>query len=279
MSNVEINGNLTLFADDTTILWIDKEQQVLQSKIREDVKKIKEWCDANYLTFSISKTNIMSFKCNIDAVALKSDSIKNELITKFLGITIDSKLNFSSHITSLARKLSAGCYAIRVVSKNLNHAMARSLYFSIIESNLRYGIAFWGFASNQLMQMVFVLQKRALRYLCGLNFRDHCREYFIKEGILTLASIFILESTTLIHKKYKSNQNSHRTRYSNELRLPIPRSSLTKKSVIYESKKMYNHLPTSFKSERCIRRFRSVLKKFLQSKAFYTVDEFYGEKF
>lgn len=278
---MDIDGKLTLFADDTTILWIERKPHILQNKIQNDLVKVKQWCDANYLTFNFKKTNILSFKCTIDDVPMQNDTIVTRSSTKFLGITIDSRLSFSDHITAVNKKLSAGCYVIRVISKQLNHSMARSLYFSIIESNIRYGIAFWGFANKQLLQSVFVLQKRALRYLCGLNFRDHCREHFRRERILTLVCVFILETVTLIHKKYinVSNENLHNTRHGNELRLPIPRSTLTKQSIVYESLKLYNHLPMHFKSLNCLKKFRMAVKKLFQSKAYYSVDEFYQETF
>lgn len=198
-----------------------------------------------------------------------------------MGILIDNKLKFRDHIQKLNKKLACGCYALRVVTKELGVKMGRTVYFSLIESHLRYGIAFWGYCNQELMNSILVAQKRALRFLCGAGCREHCRPLFIKQGILTVICIFILETVCLLHKKYKYYQNSaqYNTRQNSNIPLPIPRSALTKKSLIFDSIKIYNHIPMAFRQVSNDRIFKKSVKKLLLSRPYYHVQEFLNESF
>lgn len=192
LTKIEIRGTFTLFADDATILWHDKDHENLKQIIEHDLVKVNEWCGANSLRFNISKTSVLSFKFDCDPLTLDNNFIENSTVTKFLGILIDNKLKFSEHVKTLSKKLAAGCYAVRIVTKELDLSIARSVYFSLIESHLRNGTPFWGFCNQQLLNSLLILQKRAVRYLFGVRLKDHCKPLFIRGKILTIIGIFIL---------------------------------------------------------------------------------------
>lgn len=279
---ININASITLFADDTTILWLGSDKGTLEDTIGQDIRKVKQWCDCNKLTFNISKTSLLSFRCSVANINLKDEPLDNRDCSKFLGLIIDSKLKFEEHINNLRKKLAPACYALRTVRNELGHDIAKGVYFALVESRLRYGIEFWGFTNGQLVNSVFVLQKRAVRLLCGVGPREHCRPLFIREGILTLTCIFILLTVDMVHKKYRGsdiNNGTRTTRFnSNNLSLCIPRSTLTKNSIIYEGKKIYNHLPLEIKCLDKSVLFARKVKQLLLLKAYYSLEEFYGDR-
>lgn len=275
-------GKCTSFADDTTLLWHHKDPQILKEMIDIDLLNIKRWCDANFLCFNVSKTNILNFKCSFENITIANQMINSFDANKFLGIHIDNKLKFSKHISCISSKLASGCFAIRTVRHTLGYNIARSVYFALIESRLRYGVCFWGSSSQFLMNSVFVLQKRALRYLCGLGPQDSCRAHFVSERILTVYSIFILETVCLIQRKYADQIHSEsviNTRSSVTIRLPIPSSALIKNSFVYGGKKLFNALPDYIRSIKPYRLFRNKVKVLLLSKGFYSVNEYLDCRF
>lgn len=201
-------------------------------------------------------------------------------VNKFLGLYIDSKLRFESHVSFLSKKLASNCYAIRVISNNLDVVAARTAYFSLIEAHLRYGICFWGNCPQYLFMALFILQKRAVRYMCKAKMRDSCRPLFLLHHILTLPCLFLLETSCLIFKKFGSKRNVtslHNTRQTYHINLPIPNSTKTKNSIIYNGKKIFNHLPLHIRTINSIGKFRKEVKHYLISKAYYSVDEFFGD--
>ena len=132
-----------------------------------------------------------------------------------------------------------------------------------------------------LLNSLFILQKRAVRYISLAKPKDSCRPLFISQKILTLYSLFLLKTVCLIHKNRNNfgNENPYNTRQSNKLPLPIPTLTLTKKSIIYESLKLYNHLPDDLKKSNSLRAFKMNVHGLLISKAYYSLDEFYNDTF
>jgi len=283
LAELNISGKFTMYADDATILWRGDKSGNIHLTINEDLKKIKLWCDANNLCFNVSKTSVMSFKCNVDVVYLNDIALDCLNENKFLGLYIDNKLKFNLHISNLCAKVSSNTYAIKIVARELDRTTIRNTYFALIESHLRYGICFWGTCSRQLFQSVFVLQKRAIRCMFGVKTRDSCKPLFLREQILTLYSLFILETVCLLHKKFKNDicaTSSYNTRRTFTISLPIPTTSQVRDSFVFTGRQMFNNLPL------CIReitvndkKFKLEVKKLLAARAYYSIEEYLSERF
>lgn len=276
LAALPVLGNFVMFADDATMLWKHKDEKILKQSVQGDLIIVKEWCDANSLVFNVSKTNILTFKCDLNSITLDGRTIDHKTAVRFLGVHIDSRLRFETHIEALNKHLSQGCYIVKSILHELGKHTARVAYYALMESHIRFGIAFWGFSTQASVRSVFVLQKRALRYLCRVGSRESCRPLFVREQILTVPCIFILEVASLIFGKFRDFSREDRYNFRNHtLPLPIPKLQLTKHSVIYEGIKIFNNLPNDIKSITGYRGFRVQLKRYLLDKAFYSLQEFY----
>lgn len=105
---------------------------------------------------------------------------------------------------------------------------------------------------------------------------------FKEKKILTLICLFIVETAYLMHKRcvtLSGTASAYNTRRAIDvtLPLPIPKSALTKHSIIYESRKIYNHLPLSIKSIVSPKYLKKKLKELLVDKAYYTLQEYYDD--
>ena len=264
-----------MFCDDTSISWKDKNVTKLSSIISDDLKLVKQWCDANRLVFNTGKTKVLQFNCDLDNLYLNNITINTSEATKFLGVLVDKQLRFEDHILELGKKLFSGCFAVRMVGQQ----MARIVYFALIESHLRYGIPFWGSSSQYLQNMIFVLQKKAIRFIANVDQRTSCKPFFINLQILTLPCLYILKTASLIFKNKPSSSKSYQparvTRQNNNLPLPIPTRETIRRSIIYGGIKIFNHLPNSIKLASTPIQFRKNLKKFLLPKAYNSLNEFF----
>ena len=179
-------------------------------------------------------------------------------------------------------KLSKNCFAIRTISHELGYQTARLAYFALMESHLRYGIPFWGCSSQESLSSAFVMQKRAVRYMCGAGSRDPCKPLFVKHEILTVICLYLLEISCVIFKNkntFSPNQIILLNTRSDEsnIYLPRPNSQLIKNSIFYNGKKIFNKLPISLKKLVNINTFRKTLRSFLIAKAYYSVQEFFDD--
>ena len=64
--------------------------------------------------------------------------------TKFLGVWLDDKLNWSTHVSVVTKKLQSRQRLLARSKNILNTHCLRILYFAQIQSVLSYGIVVWG---------------------------------------------------------------------------------------------------------------------------------------
>jgi hypothetical protein len=65
-------------------------------------------------------------------------------IIKFLGLTIDTILNWKHHISDLKPRLNKACYAIRSIKPFMSLVVLKSTYYSYARCATSYGLIFWG---------------------------------------------------------------------------------------------------------------------------------------
>ncbi|PSN52050.1 hypothetical protein C0J52_04549, partial [Blattella germanica] len=65
-----------------------------------------------------------------------------------------------------------------------------TVYYGHVHCHLNYGILLWG--GHPVANKLFVLQKRTIRLICGVNPLEHCRPLFTELGILTQPSMYVL---------------------------------------------------------------------------------------
>ena len=102
-----------LFADDTNLFCTVTELKEMIRQVNEEMAKIYAWVNANRLSLSIYKTNFMLFtpknfsRCT-DDITINQIKIQEVKETQFLGVIIDNKLKWSSHIMYISKKIAKG---------------------------------------------------------------------------------------------------------------------------------------------------------------------------
>jgi hypothetical protein len=76
-------------------------------------------------------------------------SIDTRLDNKFLGIIVDSTLQWKAHIDSLLIKLNAACYALRTLKMIVSKHVLVMVYFAYFHSIMSYGKIFLGCFTTQ----------------------------------------------------------------------------------------------------------------------------------
>nr|CAH7764471.1 unnamed protein product [Callosobruchus chinensis] len=251
-----------LFADDTTILSRANSGGV------DSLAQAKKWFNANHLKLNEGKTQKIKFSSNKRAD--KCDPVK------LLGIVLDSSLTWASHVDYLCAKLSSQIFALRQLKSCVDNSTLRTVYYSLIHSNILYGIVLWG--NSSCSNKVFVMQKYAIRILVDAHRRTSCKTIFVSMRILTLASIYIFEllvyiKTNLTDFRSLSHSHEYNTRNGLTLEVPAHRLSKTESSPNYMSIKLYNKLPEKIK-QMDLRNYKNNIKELLLNKAYYSTKEY-----
>ena len=121
-----------LFADDTNLFCTGKNLGDIVNEINVEIDRIYSWVKANKLSLNVEKTNFMLFtpKCFpriMDDLLINGNRISEVNETKFLGVIIDNKLNWSPHIMHISKKIAKGIGIILKARKVFDNVTLFSL--------------------------------------------------------------------------------------------------------------------------------------------------------
>lgn len=273
-----------MFADDVTVLFSsDKRNIDLNHNIERSLGKIIRWLQTLNLKVNLSKTKLIQFRNYKTAPMLLNikeagTSVEEVTSASFLGVRIDTHLNWKSHIDQISKKISSNCYALSILSGSCSETVVVSAYYGNVYPLLTYGVIYWGNSVD--VQKVFTLQKRCLRTVYRMRADVSLRDVFRNKRFLTLTGIYILELCLLIkcqsaYFTLKSSLKSNlRSQYKYNLQLPKVNNSIYKKSTYIMAIRVYNNLPAEIKVLEGIL-FKRRLKNWLIDKVFYSLNEFY----
>ena len=109
-----------LYADDTSIIILDKDSQKFKTKVHTLFYKINNRFQTNLLSLNFDETNFLQFltKNSLELVihvSYENKQIVNIYNIKFLGLSMDSSLSRKNHIDQLIHKLNKSCYVMRSI--------------------------------------------------------------------------------------------------------------------------------------------------------------------
>lgn len=276
---------IVLFADDTSLIFnIDRNKSNFDD-VNKALSEILTWFSFNNLQLNAKKTKCVLFSLpNVKSppiqVVMNNEKLDLVESTVFLGVTIDRKLQWHSHIAALAGKLSSAAYAIRKVRQLTDIDTARTVYFSYFHSIMSYGILMWGLAAD--INAIFILQKRAVRAIYQLSSKTSLRDKFKEIGILTAASQFILNCILFVRRNinlYTKHGDLHgrNTRNRNNLIMPLYRLEKVRGSFMGQGIHIFNKIPSDI-LELPFEEFKNHIKNCLLKKGYYTVNDYLNDK-
>ena len=84
-----------------------------------------------------------------------------------MGVILDENLSWIPHIEYLAKKLKISVGGLSRIRHVVPETLYESLYHTLFESHLIYGISVWGGVSHDKLEKLFVIQKKCIRILFG----------------------------------------------------------------------------------------------------------------
>ena len=263
----------TLFADDTHLNLADKNLLSLERKINMEMDKVKNWLIENKLTLNFSKScyllinknpkQIVSSAFNI---SIDGDKIERCSSTKYLGLYLDEKLSWSTHIQHLSLQLAKITGLLYRLRSYVTDDTLLMLYFSLVYSRIQYGITLWGTSAKSYMREINVRLNNVVRLMTYSKKYSHVSQLYKHLNLLKLNDIYKFEIAKfmyLLHNKklpaVLSSQftkiekiHSHNTRQIHKCVYFIPQStkSITQNLLAFRGTKLWSSLNSSIKNNR-----------------------------
>ena len=161
------NVDLYNYADDNTLVCSGYNYAEVKNNLLSNVKMLIQWFEDNYMKVNASKFQCIVFgkHDNLGTFNINGIEIVPESNVKLLGLHMDSKLNFSTHIAHVCVKASRQLKVLTRLSTSLDIPNKLLLYNSFMECYFNYCSIIWHFCSSADTIKVERLQKRALQFI------------------------------------------------------------------------------------------------------------------
>ena len=97
---------LSNYTDDNSLYNTGKDLELVKSVLVKDFRAVKEWFYENFMILNPNKCHYMCIGKNTESDIFKFENVclENSKEEVILGMTIDNKLTFDSHIKSMCPK-------------------------------------------------------------------------------------------------------------------------------------------------------------------------------
>ena len=142
------------FADDISLLIINKSLKRLNKLLNIDLKNLTNWLNANKISLNVSKTELIIFKpkrkpldFNVK-IKLNGKRVYPTDSMRYLGVKIDSKLNWRSYVNAIATKLNHANAMLYKVRDCVDANILKAIYNALFESHINYALTFSSMSHN-----------------------------------------------------------------------------------------------------------------------------------
>jgi hypothetical protein len=276
------NANPTLFADDLKLFSDQVPVTTSRSPfcvssvlLQEALNKLADWSRLWQLSVNIEKCSVLSIS-NFKSPKKRSYTFCSNIIHQVsscsdLGVLVDDKLSFSSHIISMVKKAYRQSFLISrcFISKNSN--ILKKAFCTYVRPLLEYASQIWSPHCHKDITLIENVQRRFSKTIPNL----HCLAYSTRLARLKLPSLYIrrcqldlctvyrilhhhifLESSLFFTLRPTLNIRGHPF----TLRIPLTRLNSSKFSFQSRIIKPWNSLPLSVVSVNTLHLFKFKLR-------------------
>ena len=257
------NCRLINYADDSKLYLSHQDPLVVQDGINQDLANTIQWFQQNGMIANPEKYQAVvlgntahdfEIKCSEELIP-----ISNEI--KLLGVTLDNKLKFDSHIRSICRKVGGQVNALNRLKNILPCKTKEALYRAFILPHFHYCSQIWHHCGARNTNKLEKVNERALRYVykdkttpydkllkwAGLS--SSLKDRRIQDMLITVNSCFQGRAPASISNLINVRKSKYHLRGTNMLSLPKVNSTKHGlRSFRYFASKNWNAMPDAVRA-------------------------------
>ena len=231
-----------------------------------------------------SKRKIIDFEIKVKIDGKRLTPVN---FIKYLGIFIDSNLEWSFHINALSAKLSRAVGLLSKIRHYVSKETLRNIYFAIFSSLLHYSSIIWGQTSSRHIKRIETIQNKALKIINSVPFNAQTNQQYKNSGILKFSDQIKLSNFLLVHETINrnipfallnsftpvGNTHHHQTRGVTNQKVILPRIKKVtygENSISYQAAKFWNNMVTKYPNKELHLKSKQFCKKFITNKLIET---------
>ncbi len=141
----ELQTRTYLFADDTKVYNVIRGEED-QTKLQQDLNKLEEWSDRWLLRFHPDKCKHMHVGKQTETIhkySLNNKELETIEEEKDIGVTVDNKLTFESHLNLKVNKATRIFVMLRRTFKYIDTKALTNIYKTLVRTHLDYASSAW----------------------------------------------------------------------------------------------------------------------------------------
>jgi hypothetical protein len=276
-SYIQKKSSVRLFADDC-VLYRNIENEQDSRHLQEDLDALQKWESDWLMEFHPEKCQVLHIT-NKRQPIVSSYTIHGHILEsvdqgKYLGVNIQRKLNWSSHINNITRKANN---TRAFLQRNIHQCPRKTkelCYTTLVRPQLENASIVWDPSSATNCHKIEMVQRRAARFVTGDYFRRssvttmlenlkwhtlHTRRkmnkaimmYKILHGLVAVPSDHLQTSTSVIRGHNK------------RLVVPHTRTQILQSSFFPDTIRIWNNLPRDVINSDSLDSFRTAILKTL----------------
>ena len=275
-----------IYADDTALLATGEDTLEVQSKLQNDLDMLSVWFAKNKLSVNCSKSNSMLFTSNRSqykndtlCLNIRNDAIEQSNEVKYLGLYVDLRLSFDSHVAKICDKLKVRTKRLWWIRSFISKDLAFTLYQSLIEPHLLYCNFILEGTSMINKQKLQVQQNNALRAVKCIKKRSSGTEIRQELGVDSVSTQMQKACCKFVYKGYYNlgppslnnmfelHTSDRNLRSNDQLQCVVPKckTQYAERNLGYRGAIHWNGLPVEVKSATTSDNFKVKLKQMNQT--------------
>lgn len=163
------------YADDIAAVMIARDVEDVQRKLNQVMRRTNSWLSSRGLALATEKTQLVLLTRRHMATEVlfqvENEQIRSNTVVKYLGVHLDTKLNFGEQIRHAAEKANKVSFALSRLMTNVGGPTAskRKLLMSVINSILLYGCEIWAnkLKIDKYRKIMANVQRRGALRICS----------------------------------------------------------------------------------------------------------------
>ena len=266
---------LSNYADDNKLFSIGRDFNKVKDTLAKDFGIVTNWFYENFVVLNSKKCHFMCIGKDgkNETFTFKDVCYKSSKEEVILGITIDNKLSFDSHIRKMCKKSGQKLNALSRITTFLNKDQKSIIFNAMIKSQFSYCPIIWMFSSRRSNNLINKVHERSLRLITNdenssfetllQNINDITVHQINLQILMTeVYKIIKAEAPAITKNLFIFRENIHNIKnfqiIANENKNTV-RYGLD--TICYRTPYLWASLPEEYKHLNSVRKFKEKIKK------------------
>ena len=268
-----VNSKVRLFADDCIVYRTIKGNEDVKA-LQNDVDIMQQWANESLMSFHPEKCELLRVTNKRNPVKgtyrMDDHILKDVNNKKYLGVTLQNKLNWNRHIQNICAKASSTLGVLRRNMGSCPRAVKERCYKTLVRPAVEYSSTVWDPHTSQNIEKLERIQRRGARFVNNNYDRFASPSAMIKElgweplierraKAKAITTYKIINQLIDIPRERFIQSNLTCTRSQSTLLIPFCRTNIYKFSYFPSAAKLWNTVPVYIRDQRTLAAFKSSL--------------------